>query len=67
MRELVASKIDFVDLVEYERQVGVLRSQLDENTFTLSWGDGYSLSMEQAVDFALGETKNLWQGIPATG
>jgi hypothetical protein len=26
MRELVASKIDLVDLAEYERQVGVLRT-----------------------------------------
>ena len=55
MRELVDSKIDLVDLAEYERKVGVLRSQLDENTFTVSWSGGHSLTMEQAVDFALGD------------
>jgi predicted ATPase/DNA-binding CsgD family transcriptional regulator len=55
MRELVDSKIDLVDLAEYERKVGVLRSQLDENTFTVSWSGGHSLTMEQSVDFALGD------------
>jgi len=55
IRAPVASTIDLVDIPEYERQVDIVRSQLDENMFTLVWDEGHSLTMEQAVDFALGE------------
>jgi len=55
IRAPVNSSIDLVDIPEYERQVDTVRSQLDENMFTLVWDEGYSLTMELAVDFALGE------------
>lgn len=55
IRAQFASTIDLVDIPEYERQVATVRSQLDEKMFTLVWDEGYSLTMEQAVDFALGE------------
>jgi tetratricopeptide (TPR) repeat protein len=55
MREPVASKIDLVDQPEYKRRVDALRSQLDEDMFTSAWEEGHSLTMGQAIDFALGE------------
>jgi len=58
IRAPVDSTIDLVDIPEYERQVDTVRSQLDENMFTLVWEEGYSLTMEQAIEFALGENNN---------
>ena len=55
IRAPVDSAIDLVDIPEYERQIDKVRSYLDENMFTLVWDEGHSLTMEQAVDFALGE------------
>ena len=55
IRAPVDSTMDLVDIPEYERQVDTIRSHLDENMFTFVWDEGHSLTMEQAVDFALGE------------
>jgi hypothetical protein len=41
--------------IEYEQEFAGLRAGMDENTFHLLWAEGQSMSMEQAVDLAMGE------------
>ncbi len=55
MREPVDSSIDLVDMPEYERQVATVKSHLVENEFKFAWDRGHSLTMGQAINFALGE------------
>jgi tetratricopeptide (TPR) repeat protein len=59
MREPVDSQIDLVDQPEYQRQVAALREQLDESTFTKAWAEGREMSIDQAIEYALGNS-----GIP---
>jgi hypothetical protein len=39
--------------IEYDRELEGLRADMDEKTFDLLWAVGASMSMEQAIDFAL--------------
>jgi predicted ATPase/DNA-binding SARP family transcriptional activator len=39
-----------------ERAVEALRSRLDETTFEAAWAEGRAMTLEQAIDYALGET-----------
>lgn len=41
--------------IEYEREFASLRAGMDEKTFDLLWAQGGAMSMEQAIDLALGE------------
>ena len=56
MREPVDSKIDLVDQPEYERQVSAVAEQLDEATFTKAWNEGRGMSIEQSIEYALGNS-----------
>jgi predicted ATPase/DNA-binding SARP family transcriptional activator len=64
LRAPVNSAIDLVDQPEYERQVDIVRAQLDEQTFTAAWAEGQAMTQEQTIEYALavepgqlGETK----------
>ena len=39
--------------IEYDKELAGLRAGLDENTFNLHWADGLSMSMDQAIEYAL--------------
>jgi hypothetical protein len=39
--------------MEYERITGKVHAVLDEATFTVAWGEGRRLSLEQALEEAL--------------
>jgi predicted ATPase/class 3 adenylate cyclase len=41
--------------IEYDRELEGLRAGMDEKTFDLLWAEGGSMSMDQAIDFAMGE------------
>lgn len=41
--------------IEYDRELAGLRLGMDENTFSLLWAEGQSMSMDQAVDLAMDE------------
>jgi predicted ATPase/DNA-binding CsgD family transcriptional regulator/Tfp pilus assembly protein PilF len=56
IRESVGSNIDGVDLPTYRRQVQLVCENLDETSFKRAWAKGRGMSMEQAVEFALGNT-----------
>jgi hypothetical protein len=55
LRAAVNSKIDLVDQPEYERQVALVRDQLDETTFAAGWDQGQVMTLRQAVDYALAD------------
>jgi hypothetical protein len=40
-------------VAEYERHVTTARVQLDAATFTATWAEGYAMTLEQAVAYAL--------------
>ncbi|HLO17717.1 MAG TPA: tetratricopeptide repeat protein [Anaerolineales bacterium] len=46
-----------IDKKAYERNIAILRSQLDETTFEIMWAEGSEMTLEQAIEFALKETK----------
>jgi hypothetical protein len=41
--------------MEYDRELASLRAGMDERTFDLLWAEGWTMGMDQAIDFALGE------------
>jgi hypothetical protein len=41
--------------IEYDREVAGLRAGMDEKTFDMLWAEGQSMTMEQAVEFAMSE------------
>jgi tetratricopeptide (TPR) repeat protein len=43
---------------EYESNLASLRAQLDESTFESAWGEGAALTLEQAVELALGDNED---------
>jgi predicted ATPase/DNA-binding SARP family transcriptional activator len=47
----------FTDTVEYERSVARLRQELDERALSAAWSKGRAMTLEQAIEFALKETK----------
>ncbi len=55
MREAIGSMLEPEDRIEYDRDVAIVRSQLDEEAFAKAWAEGRRMSMEQAVAYALEE------------
>jgi hypothetical protein len=53
LRAPVNSTIDMVDQPEYERQVAIVRAQLDEAAFTAAWTKGQAMTLEQTIEYAL--------------
>jgi hypothetical protein len=41
--------------IEYDRELASLRAGIDEKMFDVLWGEGRSMSMDQAIDLAMGE------------
>jgi hypothetical protein len=41
--------------IEYDRELEGLRAGMDDKTFDLLWAEGQSMTMDQAVDFAMSE------------
>jgi hypothetical protein len=41
--------------IEHERELASLRAGMDEKTFDLLWAEGGAMSMDQAIDLAMGE------------
>ncbi len=42
-----------IDEIEYERYLSLAQAQLDQVTFNTAWNAGKSMSMEQAIGYAL--------------
>jgi len=46
-----------VERVEYEQAVSNLRAQTDEAAFSLAWGEGRAMTLEQAIAYAVGDSE----------
>ena len=55
LREASSSPRTPQERIEYDRELEGLRAGMDEKTFQLLWAEGRSMSMDQAVDFAMSE------------
>jgi len=42
-----------VDLTDQEREIALLRTQLDEGAFAARWAEGQTMRVEQAIEYAL--------------
>ena len=49
LRAPIGSVMDSVDQPEYERQLAILRLQLDEAAFAAAWAEGQAKTLEQAA------------------
>jgi hypothetical protein len=56
LREASSSARTPQEQIEYERELAGLRAGMDDSNFDALWAVGQSMNMEQAVDFAMGET-----------
>jgi predicted ATPase/class 3 adenylate cyclase len=56
-RESIGSVMDPVDQPESERQLAALRAQLGEERFAAAWAEGRALTMDQAIEYGLGNGK----------
>lgn len=53
LREKINIPMSEVEQVEYERETADLKANMDENEFASDWAQGRSMTMEQALQFAL--------------
>ena len=53
LRKPIGSIIDLVDQPDYERQIALVRTQLDEAAFAAAWAKGQVMTLEQAIEYAL--------------
>ena len=57
LREEIGSPLAPNDREAYEREVAQARQVLGEAAFAAAWEEGRAMTMEQAVEYALGEEK----------
>jgi len=56
IREVIKIPMNGMEQVEYDREVGELRAGMNEDDFKKLWAEGRSMSLEQAVEYALEES-----------
>jgi predicted ATPase/class 3 adenylate cyclase len=54
LREKINIVMSPMEHVEYGKEVAALRASLDEEAFTSAWAAGRAMTMEAAIDYALG-------------
>ena len=53
MHEANGTRMEYADQIEHDRIVTAVREQLDDATFVAAWAEGRTMTLEQAVDYAL--------------
>jgi len=53
LREKIGSPMANYEVMEYDKEVAQLRAMLPEEGFNTPWAEGKSMTMEQAIQFAL--------------
>jgi len=56
IRESIGAPVAGSLRAESERNIAAVRAQLDEKTFADAWASGRALSLDQAIQYALGKT-----------
>lgn len=57
LREASLSPMTPQERVEYDNEVASMRAGMDEKTFLSFWAEGRAMTMEQAIEFALEESR----------
>ena len=57
LREKIDIPMTAMEHVEYEREISDLKAGMDEKVFTFAWAEGRAMTMDQAIDFALEQSK----------
>jgi tetratricopeptide (TPR) repeat protein len=66
LREIIGSPIAPSDRPNYDRTISALRTTLGEETFAKHWAEGRSMTMEQAIAYALNENEDFSNDSPST-
>lgn len=53
LRDPIGSVMDLADQIDYERQLALLRSELDAASLETAWAGGSAMTFEQAIEYAL--------------
>jgi len=53
LRQPIHAQLSPAERIDYERQVELVRAQLDKAAFASAWAVGHAMTMEQAIEFAL--------------
>ncbi len=53
LREVMGTPLSSPELAEYERDVAATSTQIDEALWQAAWQEGRTMSLEQAIDYAL--------------
>jgi hypothetical protein len=53
LRDAIALPLQPPDRAEHDRIVAAARAQLDKSTFAAAWAEGRSMTLEQAIAYAL--------------
>jgi predicted ATPase/class 3 adenylate cyclase len=56
LREVINIPMTMQERIEYDREIADLRAGMDEKSFTSCWAEGRGMSMDQAINFALGKS-----------
>jgi predicted ATPase/class 3 adenylate cyclase len=56
LRQTIGQPMWAAEIAEYERNLSIARSQLDEQSWQQAWTEGEAMDMEQAVAYALKDT-----------
>jgi hypothetical protein len=54
LRKATERQLSVSEREEYERDLAVARSHLDERAFAAAWAEGQAMSLDQACAYALG-------------
>ena len=55
LRDAIGAPVPPVDRADYERSVAAVRAQFDAAAFAVTWAEGRSTPLEQAITVALSE------------
>jgi len=57
-REAIGARLVGAELAFHARHIATVRAQLDEATWQAAWAEGRAMTLEQAIAYALEETKD---------
>ena len=53
LREVIDSSMTTIEQAEYEREVSILRSRMNEVDLEKAWNEGRGMTMDEAIENAL--------------
>ncbi|MGH3146655.1 MAG: helix-turn-helix transcriptional regulator, partial [Rubrobacter sp.] len=53
-----------LSVTDYEGRLGIVRSQLDEEAYSVAWAEGKAMALERAVEYSLSEDEQQEPPVP---